>query len=396
MKWNPDKLSDICQEDRHIIEPNSIKAKQLPYLSLDDIEANTGKINLDFTKAMNTGKSTSFEFTENHILYGKLRPYLNKVALPEIRGRCTTELIPILPKNVALREFLAIVLRRKETVNAAMKEKTGSRMPRANMDSIFQLRIYLPPLEEQKRIVAILNEQLSEVEKARKAAELQIKATSALNSAYLREIFNTPEAKTWNQRPLGEICDIKGGKRLPKGTDFCKDTTPFPYIRVLDFQRGTVNSKGVKYINENTHAQIARYIIRKEDVYISIAGSIGIVGTIPRALDGANLTENAAKLVIKDKNTLARDYLATYLQSSLGQDLIIKRTNKVGQPKLALERIATISVPIPPFSEQINIVNAVNEKTMTAYSILSVLNENLGLINKLPSAILQRAFSGAI
>ena len=101
--------------------------------------------------------------------------------------------------------------------------------------------IPLPPLPEQKRIAAILNEQIAQVEKARKATEQQLEAAKAIPFAYLRSVFNSPEAQKWPKRKLGEVCQIKGGKRLPQGTDFASSKTEFPYIRVLDFQDGTVN-----------------------------------------------------------------------------------------------------------------------------------------------------------
>lgn len=145
---------------------------KIPYIGLEDIERNTGRIFRDRPASHgDEGKSTAFLFDSRHVLYGKLRPYLNKVALPDFRGRCTTELIPLLPLEGLDREYLAWFLRRSETVDSAMREKTGSRMPRTNIKNLLRMEIPIPPLAEQKRIAAILNEQLAAVERARVAAE---------------------------------------------------------------------------------------------------------------------------------------------------------------------------------------------------------------------------------
>jgi restriction endonuclease S subunit len=136
----------------------------------------------------------------------------------------------------------------------------------------------------------------------------------------------------WQVVRLESLCSIKGGKRLPAGTDFSPTKTAFPYIRVTDFTNGTIRTSQLKYLDEETQKQIARYIINRDDIYISIAGSIGIVGTIPAELDGANLTENAARLIL-DQEQVDRDFLARYLQSAEGQQQIKLRTNLVGQPK---------------------------------------------------------------
>lgn len=108
----------------------------------------------------------------------------------------------------------------------------------------------------------------------------------------------------WLLVRLGDVCTVKGGKRLPAGTDFAKSVTPFPYIRVVDFSNGTVRTDALKYLEAHTQKQIERYIISRDNLYISIAGSIGIVGVVPDELDGANLTENAARLIILDNTRL--------------------------------------------------------------------------------------------
>ncbi len=156
---------------------------------------------------------------------------------------------------------------------------------------------------------------------------------------------------SWPIVKLGNLVDVKGGKRLPKGDTYHNSETKHPYIRVTDFINGSVNVQGLKYITEETHNKIQRYTISKDDVYISIAGSIGIVGKIPSSLDGANLTENAAKLVIKDGQLLDQNFLIWFLTTQ-GQDQIQSKKKATSQPKLALFRIEEIELPLPPLKEQ--------------------------------------------
>jgi type I restriction enzyme S subunit len=87
-------------------------------------------------------------------------------------------------------------------------------------------------------------------------------------------------------------------------------------------------------------------------VYISIAGTIGLVGTVPPELDGANLTENAAKLIILDQDHLSQTYLVYALTSEHCQTQIHQRSTKTSQPKLALTRIRQIHLPLPSLDEQ--------------------------------------------
>jgi restriction endonuclease S subunit len=189
--WRWVKLGDVCKQDRQIVEPNTAEADSLTYYSLEHIESETGRIlKAPAEQIEDIGKSTTFRFEERHVLYGKLRPYLNKVALPDTSGRCTTEIIPLKPHDDIDRVFLAWVLRRCETVEFAMQGKTGSRMPRADMDSLLKLSIPLPPLSEQLRIAEVLREQMKSVETARTAAEEELNTINSLPAALLRRAFN--------------------------------------------------------------------------------------------------------------------------------------------------------------------------------------------------------------
>jgi type I restriction enzyme S subunit len=146
-------------------------------------------------------------------------------------------------------------------------------------------------------------------------------------------------------------------------------------------------------LDKEIHLQISRYIINRDDVYISIAGSIGIVGVIPDELDGANLTENAARIVIKERSVLFRDFLAKYLQSPLGQESIKHRTNIVGQPKLALERIATIEIPLPPLDEQKRIAAILDEQMEAVERSRQATLAQLEAAKALPAVYLRAVFN---
>lgn len=186
--WRWVRLGEVCEEDRQIIEPISSESAKRPYLGLEHIESETGIILDSFRANPTMGISTSFAFDQRHVLYGKLRPYLNKVALPDFAGRCTTELIPLLPSNIE-RDYLVLVLRHPRTVRFAMQGKTGSRMPRADMDELLKYEFPLPPLDEQQRIAAVLTEKMREVELARRAAGEQLAQINQLPGAYLKQAF---------------------------------------------------------------------------------------------------------------------------------------------------------------------------------------------------------------
>ena len=164
--------------------------------------------------------------------------------------------------------------------------------------------------------------------------------------------FDIPESWCWCR--VKHISDIKGGKRLPKGYSFSDGITPHCYIRVTDMKNQSISNENNVFISEEVYQQIKNYTISKYDLYITIAGTIGNCGTVPEQFDGMNLTENAVKVTnIK----ISKEYLLLCLSSPYIHNIFVDKTNVVAQPKLALTRILTTLLPIPPQNEQQRIVN---------------------------------------
>ena len=168
--------------------------------------------------------------------------------------------------------------------------------------------------------------------------------------------FEIPESWCWCR--LGTIASVLGGKRIPAGRKLSLEKTEHVYIRVSDMKDDTVSLDNLQYVPNDIYSSISRYIINKEDVYITVAGTIGRIGKIPKELDGANLTENADRLVIRIIN---QDWLIRFLKSNLIQNQIAEATTKVGQPKLAILRIQKLLIPLPPIAEQKRIVEKIEE-----------------------------------
>ena len=162
----------------------------------------------------------------------------------------------------------------------------------------------------------------------------------------------------WRWCRLGTIAAVLGGKRIPAGRKLTECNTGHVYIRVSDMTDGGVSTDRLLYVPEDIYPSISRYIINKADVFITVAGTIGRVGKIPDELDGANLTENADRLILAGVN---QDWLIKVLQSGMIQEQIAEATTQVGQPKLAIARIERFIIPLPPLAEQRRIVQRIEE-----------------------------------
>ena len=161
----------------------------------------------------------------------------------------------------------------------------------------------------------------------------------------------------WKEYKLGDVSQIKGGKRLPKGVNLITSPNCHPYIRVRDLgTKKTIElNTSFEYVDEETQKSISKYTVEKGDIIISIVGTIGLVAIIGDSLNNANLTENCVKIV--NSNTLNREYLYYYLISKFGQDEIKNGTVGAVQAKLPIKNIQDIKVKAPSLSEQTKIAS---------------------------------------
>ena len=162
----------------------------------------------------------------------------------------------------------------------------------------------------------------------------------------------------WSVAYVEEIADIKSGKRLPKGIGLTESDNGYPYIRVADMANGTVDLNNIMFVPREVVKFIKKYIITTNDIYISVAGTLGLVGIIPNELNNANLTENANRLTNLKCNKL---FLLYSLQTENIKRTIQSVQTLGAQPKLAIERIKKFEIILPPTVEQQKIAQALTD-----------------------------------
>ena len=208
-------------------------------------------------------------------------------------------------------------------------------------------------------------------------------------------VFDIPDG--WEWVTVDQIAIVKGGKRLPVGKTFSTEPTPYMYIRVTEMKNNTLIDCDHKYISKELRDFLGRYTISSADIYVTIAGTIGAVGDVPEKFDGMNLTENALKLSYL---RVDKKYLIYALSSPLVQSQFKDKTNKVGQPKLAMERVKNSCFPLPPLAEQKRIVAKLEELLPIVEQYGKAQTEldelNAALPTRLRQSILQEAISGRL
>ena len=269
-------------------------------------------------------------------------------------------------------------------------QKRGATIQGINSETLKNILIPLPPLATQQKIADILDRANALIEK-RKA---QIEKLDLLVKSQFVEMFGDPvtNPRGWDVGLLAQYCNVKGGKRVPKGTPFAKEKTNHPYLRVTDMKNATIIDDEIKYITDSVYEQLKRYTISCEDVYLTNVGvNLGMAGIIPQKYDKANLTENAVKLVF-DKNVLNNNYLAFYLNTTYAQRYILERKMTVGVPKLAIFRIEELPIVVPPLPLQTQFAAFVERVEAQK----AQLKKSLALLELNYKSLMQKCFNGEI
>ena len=277
--------------------------------------------------------------------------------------------------------------------------------------------VVLAGLYEQKEIVKFLDTHLTTVSQIQTRLDAIPKLIEKFRQSVLSDAVsgrlteewrkdqryqqvNSYEIPTsWTLLSIEDIADVKGGKRLPKGEKLVEFDTGYPYVRAGQLKQGTVVNteearSSQKYLLAETQKQIENYIVKENDAYITIVGaSIGDAGLIPKSSDGANLTENAAKLT-NYKKELNPVFLSFWLRSVWIQHEIKLQTKSAAQGKLALHRIKSLPFVYPTYDEQNEIVQSVEQFFDYADQIEKSVATAKARVDHLTQSILHQAFTG--
>ncbi len=275
--------------------------------------------------------------------------------------------------------------------------KRGSAIPHLEKEIFYNLLLPLPPIEEQKRIVAKLQELMQEVERARTACEKQLEAAKALPAAYLREVFESEEAKKWERKILAEVLEIIESGSRPKGGVFeIKEGIPSIGAEHLN-SFGGFNFDNIRFIPKEFYEGMNKGKIQKGDVLVvkdgATTGKVSFVGdSFPYA--HAAINEHVFRLRVKEP--LEQEFLFWFLYSPSGQEQIQQEFHGSAQGGINQKFVNSVCIPIPSLSEQRRIVSYLKQKMAEVEKLRNAIEKQLEAINALPQAILRKAFRGEL
>ncbi|MFY7913178.1 MAG: restriction endonuclease subunit S, partial [Rubrivivax sp.] len=343
-----------------------------------------------YAAASDAGTST-FYFDAGNVLYSKLRPYLNKVAIPDETGIATTELIPLRPDPKILNpRFLAHYLRSPGFVNQASHHVAGAKMPRVVMDWFWEHEAPIPSSKEQSRIVELLD-QADRLRRIRREADA--KAARILPALFLK-MFGDPATNSagWPVSTIGDLATLVTSGSTPRGGAEVY-VTEGPYIiRSQNVLMNYLRLSDAARITTETHQQMSRTWVQEGDVLLNITGaSIGRVAWV-KVLDGpANVNQHVC-IVRPNPALIDPAFLSACLSLPSMQTVINDIQTGASRQALNHVQVRGLRVPVPPvriqakFSEQAKILEECVEQSDMARESL----------DRLWATMMQRAFSGLL
>jgi type I restriction enzyme S subunit len=391
--WEQKRLGDVCTVNKRKHDGSS-----KPYVGMEDIESGTGR-HLG-AKSPLAVKSLTFAFTPDHVLYGRLRPYLNKVFLPDFDGHCSTEIFPLQPMPALDKGFLYHWITQETVVAAIDVTCTGARMPRADVNDILEFEIPLPHLDEQRRIVAVLDKAFAGIATATANAQKNLTNARAFFEGYLNSSF--AECATGGElHKLSDLMEISHGFAF-KGEDFSKSEdesksivlTPGNYTEnaELDFSPGrtkrlaTVPPRAFQF-NEGDLTI----------VMTDLSSKMKILGK-PAFIDRPNVLHNQriGRVIFKTHNVHAR--LVYYF---LRSDESLRRIRETATGTMvrhtAPSRILSNAIPVPKSAnDQSAMVERLDGVDEYASNLEVLYRRKLTALTELKQSLLQKAFAGEL
>jgi type I restriction enzyme S subunit len=397
--WSFDRLKDVVSLRNKKTDQAS---EEQDYLELEDLESGSGRI-LNLRNTLEVGSAVTL-FKKNDVLFGKLRPYLEKYWQAEFDGKCTGEILAFEPQCISSR-FLFYCIGSRWFIERCNALAYGAKMPRVSWPTqLAQFNIPLPPLPEQKRIAAYLDASCAAIDAAVAAKRRQIEvldalllyivqraATRGLNSEVPIKASGLDWLPTvpshWKIQQIKRRCNLLRGKfsHRPRNDPAYYDGD-YPFVQTGDI------SAAQKYIRSysqtlNELGFSVSKIFPKGTLVMSIAANVGDVAI----LDFEACFPDSMVGLVPDHHTHL-DYLYYLMRAMKG--ILLRSAILTTQMNLNYVRIGTNFAPFPPKKEQEAIATFLDSKTADVHLLVSVLINQIDALTTYRKSLIHECVTG--
>lgn len=404
--WKFDRFKDVAAlRNERTGEASEVE----DYLELEDLESGTGRI-LNRRNTMEVVSDVTV-FNKGDVLFGKLRPYLEKYYVAEFDGKCTGEILAFKPQRIESR-FLFYCLASSWFIERCNLLAYGTKMPRVNWPTqLAQFNLPLPPLPEQQRIAAYLDMSCAATDAAVAAKRRQLETLDTLRKSIIqgavtrgisKRVTLEPTGNAWmEQIPRGwklvclkRIAEIQGGLTL--GKQYEGSLIERPYLRVGNVQDGHLDLADVSVI-ELPAGVAAGVELRPDDVLMTEGGDLDKLGRghlwqgeIPGCLH-----QNHIFAVRCFLHKLKPMFLAYVTAAKYGRDYFEatgKKTTNLACTNAT--KVGQFPIPLPPLAEQEAICAYLDEKLAGVKRVVGGIESQITTLTAYRKSLIHECVTG--
>lgn len=318
------------------------------------------------------------------------------VALLRIEATCNQSLVSIIPKdnNELISEYLYMYLHGRYEKIREMTGDGGNDRRGLNMPLIRSIEIPLPPISIQKRIVAILDQVVAGIDKARALTEQNLKNARELFESYLHQVFSKC-GEGWIETTLGTITGgvFTGpfGSLLHK-SDYIENGIPL--VNPAHITARGIEPDYRKTVSKETAERLSSYIMKEGDIVIGRRGEMGRCAIVSK--DESGFLCGTGSFFIKASSQCDGGYLVRYLRSASCVARLEKIAGGAVMPNLSNTELSNLKLVLPPFEKQTEVLNLVDELSSEIERVIAVYEQKLAALDELKKSLLHKAFTGEL
>lgn len=395
--WVWVRLGAVCYASK---EKSNDFSNEIKYIGLEHLEKDKGIVGFSSADKV---KSTKNAFQEGQILYGRLRPYLNKHDIASFSGVCSTDILvfeaSVLVANVLVDKFFNLPF----FIEYVVANSKGINLPRVSEETVLNTTFPLPPLLEQQRIVERIEELFAKLDEAkerlqevansfavRKAAILHKAFTGELTQQWRRE--NGVSDESWEEKKLEEVCS-----KITDGTHNSPTNSlsgEYMYVTAKNIKDTGIDLSNITYVTKEVHKEIYSRcdVIYGDVLYIKDGATAGIA-TINTLKEEFSMLSSVA-LIRTDLKLAKNEFVKDYLNYRKKE--ILKNISGSAITRLTLSKIKDILISLPTLPEQHEIVRLIEDLLAREHKAQQATEQALASIDLMKKSILARAFRGEL
>jgi type I restriction enzyme S subunit len=388
--WETCNIGDVL-ERTETVDPTRNPDKEFLYIDVSSVNNKTLTIDaVSKLKGSDAPSRARKLVRTDDVIFATVRPTLKRIALiPEQYDQqvCSTGYFVLRGKDFIDNRFLFYFLQTDEVFDTVEKMQKGASYPAITDSDVKCLRFTYPPIEEQRRIVAILDEAFAAIDKAKANTEKNIQNARELFDSYLNNIFSNP-APDWETRTIEDVCDVVNGGTPKTGVDKYWNGT---HLWITPAEMGKLDSP---YVDETkrrlSDAGLANSSARLMPPYSIILSSRAPIGHL--VINAKPMATNQGCKGLVPKEDLNYKFLYYFLSgnveflNSLGTGATFK--------ELSATALKNVLLPVPPIEEQRQIAGRVDKLKTETQRLETAHGRKIAELDELKRSILQKAFSG--